>query len=59
MPGLADGVEVGEEGIVVNCTEPSGDKMLAGPSDDDDEGDEGEPTGPHIEELTTYRHIVH
>ena len=49
-------VEVGwreeeeEEGIVVNCTDPSGDKMLAGPSEDKD--DEGEPAGPHIEELT-------
>ena len=52
MSGLADGVEVGEEGIEVN-TDPSGDKMLAGPSDDEDE-DEGEPTGPHIEELTAY-----
>ena len=52
-------VEVGwreeeEEGIVVNCTDPSGDKKLAGPSDEEDEDDEGEPTGPHMEELTAY-----
>ena len=41
---------------MVNCTDPSGDKMLAGPSEDEDDG-EGEPTGPHIEGLTAYRHI--